>query len=343
MKVIFILGHVMANVLLTQRCVRSCPYCFAKEHMLQPLSESILGWEDLIYLADFIEISGEHHISLLGGEPTLHPDFVNFVLYLLERKISITVFTSGIMSEPMLKEMVSSLKSIPNDRLHFICNLNEPDLSPPGEFERIRHFLEAFGTVTVPGFNIYHPNFNLEFLFQYINQYGLDRHIRLGLAHPILGEKNEFLSIQDIKKVIERLFSYVPLFHRFRIALVLDCGFPMCAFSDEQLGRLYRLTGNNTRFGCNPAFDIGPDMMTWCCFPLSSYHKKSVFEFDSIREIFDFYQERLNNIRIEAGGIYDDCDYCLHREKNKCAGGCVAHLLSAFRNEERVRLEEIYS
>lgn len=23
----------MPNILLTQRCVRSCPYCFAKKHM----------------------------------------------------------------------------------------------------------------------------------------------------------------------------------------------------------------------------------------------------------------------------------------------------------------------
>ena len=332
----------MANVLLTQRCVRSCPYCFAREHMAKSLSDNVLSWDDLIYLADFIEISGEHHISLLGGEPTLHPDFVNFVLYLLERKISITVFTSGIISEVTLNEMSSTLKGFPEERLHFVCNLNDPDLSPPGEGERIRPFLEEFGDQTVPGFNIYHLNFKLDFLFQYINQYGLARHIRLGLAHPIPGTENEFVSIQDIRKVIERLFSYAPHFQCFRIAPGLDCGFPMCAFTDEQLGMLYRLTGGDIRFGCNPAFDIGPDMTVWCCFPMSSYHKKSVFEFDSIKEIVDFYQVRLENIRIEAGGIYEACDDCRYREEHRCAGGCVAHLLSAFRSEERVRYEEVY-
>ncbi len=333
----------MANVLLTQRCVRSCPYCFAKEHMARSVSDGMLSWDDLIYLADFIEISGENQITLLGGEPTLHPDFVNFVLYLLERKISITVFTSGIMSGLTLNEMCSALKGIPKERLHFVCNLNDPDLSPTGEGERTRPFLEEFGTVTVPGFNIYHSNFKLDFLFQYVNQYGLDRHLRLGLAHPIPDAENIFIPIQDIKRVIERLFSYAPLFQRFRIAPGIDCGFPMCAFNDQQLGMLYRLTGDKIRFGCNPAFDIGPDMTVWCCFPISSYHRKSIFEFDSIKEIVNFYQERLTNIRVEAGGIYEACDHCEYREEGKCAGGCVAHLISAFRNEERVRLEEIYS
>jgi hypothetical protein len=333
----------MANVLLTQRCVRSCPYCFAKGHMAPSLSDDMVSWHDLIYLADFIEMSGENHITLLGGEPTLHPDFINFVLYLLARNFSITIFTSGIISGLTLNEMCSALKGIPKERLHFLCNLNDPDLSPPGEEELTRPFLEEFGTVTVPGFNIYHLNFKLNFLFQHINQYGLARQIRLGLAHPIPDSKNEFVSIQDIKSVIERLFSYTPFFRRFKIAPAFDCGFPMCAFSDEQLGVLYRLTGDNIRFGCNPAFDIGPDMTVWCCFPISSYHRRSIFAFDSIRDIVNFYQVKLTNIRVEAGGIYEACDDCHYREENKCAGGCVAHLISAFNYEERVRYGEIYS
>jgi sulfatase maturation enzyme AslB (radical SAM superfamily) len=332
----------MANILLTQRCVRSCPYCFAKEHMSRSLSDDMLSWEDLIYLADLLEISGEKNVSLLGGEPTLHPDFVNFSLYLLERKISVTVFTSGVIAESTLREMSSAFKEVSTDSLHFICNLNDPDLSSPEEYERIQAFLEEFGQRTVPSFNIYHLDYNLEFLFQYINQYGLKRAIRFGLAHPIPGDKNQFVSIQDIKKVIERLLSYTPFFQRYRITLILDCGFPMCAFSDEQLGMLYRMTGDNFKFGCGPAFDIGPNMMVWSCFPLSSYNKKSAFEFNSIIEMVNFYQERLQNIRVEVGGIYEACDNCQYREEGKCAGGCVAHLLSAFRNEERVRFEEVY-
>jgi hypothetical protein len=333
----------MANVLLTQRCVRSCPYCFAKEHMTRSSSDDMLSWDDFIYLADFIKISGEHQVTLLGGEPTLHPHFVDFVLYLLERDIHATIFTSGIISTVKLSEMCSALKGIPKEYLHFVCNLNDPDLSPQSEEKRIRPFLEEFGAVTTPGFNIYHTNFKLDFLFQYIRQYGLDRHIRIGVAHPIPNANNQFVSIQDIKKVIERLFSYTPLLQRFRLALGLDCGFPMCAFSDEQLGILYRLTGNNIHFGCGPAIDIGPDMTVWCCFPLSSHHKKSIFEFDSIGDIVNFYHERLTSIRVEAGGIYDACDDCYYREEGKCAGGCVAHLLCAFKNEERVRYEEVYS
>ncbi|OGW29868.1 MAG: hypothetical protein A2X56_05465 [Nitrospirae bacterium GWC2_57_13] len=332
----------MANILLTQRCVRSCPYCFAKEHMSRSALEATLSWEDLIYLADLIQISGEHRVSLLGGEPTIHPEFVNYVAYLLERKIGITVFTSGIVPPRTLEDMTSAFRQIPEQRLSFVCNLNDPHLSPPTEFERIGPFLEEFGPRTVPGFNIYRPDFSLDFLFDYINRYGMVHQIRMGLAHPIPGAKNAFVSIEDIRTAMDRLVSYAPSFRRFRVVPSLDCGFPLCAFTDEQLGMLYRIVGDPIRFGCSPAFDIGPDMSVWCCFPLSTYHKKSVFEFNSIGEIVTFYREKLRGLRIEAGGLYEDCDECTYREEGKCAGGCAAHLLSRFRNEERTRMEEIY-
>ncbi len=333
----------MPNVLLTQRCVRSCPYCFAKEQMSSSQSESLLPWEDLIYLADLILSSHERHISLLGGEPTLHPDFVDYVIYLLERGLSITVFTSGIMSKRKLEHMVSAFGGIEREKLTFVCNLNDPELSPPSEIEKTRLFLEEFGSNTVPGFNIYRPDFDLEFLFQYINRFGLARMIRLGLTHPIPGAQNRYISIDEIGAVANRLLSYSPLFERFRISPNLDCGFPMCALTDEQIGNIFRLTGGNVRFGCSPAFDIGPDMSVWCCFPLSNYHMKSVYEFDSIKEIVRFYEEKLERIRVEIGGIYEACDNCIYREEKKCAGGCVAHGLSAFRDEEKVRFTEVYS
>ena len=73
----------MANLLLTQQCVRptrtvprsTCPGAFP---------DDMLGWEDLVYLRDLVQLSGEEKISLLGGEPTLpSPSSSTLVLYLL--------------------------------------------------------------------------------------------------------------------------------------------------------------------------------------------------------------------------------------------------------------------
>ena len=114
----------MANVLFTQRCVRSCPYCFAEKHMSESSPKDVLTWENLIYLADFLEASGERRFSILGGEPTLHPDFTDMVAYLLERKFEVKVFTSGIMADRVLEESAMVFSAAHPEQLSFICNLN---------------------------------------------------------------------------------------------------------------------------------------------------------------------------------------------------------------------------
>ena len=333
----------MPNVLLTQKCVRSCPYCFARKHMTDSSPDDVISWEDLIYLADFLQLSGERRFSMLGGEPSIHPDFNNMILYLIERGFNVMVFTSGIMSDKKLSEAEGLFADIPAGVLGFVMNLNDPTKTktPLAELESAKRFMRVFGNKIIPGFNIYRTDFNLEFLFQYINEFNLQRTIRLGLTHPIVGKRNRFITLDDIDLIIERLFSYRPLFERLKIKPGLDCGFPMCKFSDEQLAWLYRFTGGQYDFGCGPVIDIGPDMTVWSCFPLSSFHKKQIYEFNSLQEVQDYYHEIHEAIKIEAGGIYEECDSCQFRH-NTCAGGCLAHNLNQFQDEKHVRMQEVY-
>lgn len=334
----------MANILLTTRCVRSCPYCFARREMENSPPREALAWDDLIYLADFLQASGERHVSLLGGEPTLHPDLVDMVLYLVERRFNVTVFTSGIMTPARLEELGKYLTPLPLQRLTLVCNLNDPQQTPAaaGEEAKVRAFLEVLGPWTMPGFNIYRPDFSLEFLFDLINRYGMKRQIRLGIAHPVPGLGQNLMPPEQIGAAVSRFLSYRPLFDRYRVKPGLDCGFPLCRFSDEELGWFFRSTGRVT-CGCAPAMDITPDMSVYACFPLSDFHRKSIFEFDSLGQARDYFMGQQNRIRNEIAGIYEECDGCVHREEGRCAGGGACQLLTRFVGEARVRMEEIES
>jgi radical SAM protein with 4Fe4S-binding SPASM domain len=332
----------MANVLLTQRCIRSCPYCFAKKYMADSPDEETLSWQDLIYIADLLQSSGENHVSLLGGEPTLHPHFVDMVIYLLERGFHVNVFTSGVLSDKMLADADSALSGVHPDQLSFVCNVNNPKKTPFSELESVSRFLKTFGHLTTLGFNIYQPQFDLDFIFDWINKYGLKRFIRLGLAHPIPHKKNAFVKIEQMQEMATHLSDYLPIFERFRVKVGLDCGYPMCAFTDEQLGKLYKAAGGHITFGCGAAIDIGVDMNVWACFPLANYHQKSVYDFDSIHEIKQYYEEQHQRIRAEVGGIFEECDECKYREEHLCQGGCAAQILSKFVDEPKIRMKEIY-
>ena len=200
----------MANLLLTERCVRSCPYCFAQSQMVVADGPPLLSWENLIYVADFLEAANHSHISLLGGEPTLHPQFLDFALYLIERRFSVHVFTSGIMPDRTLEDLLARLRDISSEQIAFICNLNDPRQTQSGanEWARVEQFLDVFGPRITAGFNIYRTDFELGFLFQLINQYGLQRHLRLGLANPIFNGNNAFVRPEDIGGIVNRVFSY---------------------------------------------------------------------------------------------------------------------------------------
>jgi len=322
----------MANILLTQQCVRSCPYCFAKQHMDDSEAQQRISWEDLIYIADLFEVDRSNHLSLLGGEPTLHPDYVDFVLYLAERKFHVTTFTCGIMSPKRLEEAVTHLKQLDDKQYNFVCNLNHPDMSTDKETERIEAFMKEFGQQTTLSFNIFHLDFDMQYLVDYITKFNLVPHIRLGLAHPIPGENNKIIHPKDFDTMVERLESFMPQMIENNVSVGFDCGFAMCNFTDAQLGKFLRLArsgdGRSIKFVCNPALDIGPDMTVWSCFPLSRYHKKSIYEFNSVQEILEYYRDFHKKVREEQTGIFKECADCHFKECGLCAGGCLAHILN---------------
>ncbi len=332
----------MANIILSTRCNRSCPYCFAQNEMAGGPAETFMSWDNLIYLADMHIASGQKGISLLGGEPTLHPDIVDLIAYLLRRDFFVTVFTNGIVSDRRLAEFRRHLTKFDTGQLSFVCNLNDPDKTPaPEEHARkIERFLALMGPWTLPGFNIYRLDFSLDFLFDLINRFGMKRHMRLGITHPIPGRSDGFIRTEDIRCAIERLYSYRPVFDALRVSPGIDCGFPLCKFTDEEIGWLHHFS-RPVQFRCSPGLDITPDMNVYHCFPLSRFKRRSVFDFDSLNAMRDHYQKIHDEIKREIPGIYEECDGCRHRDEGVCSAGGLCQVLNRLVQEAPVRGEEI--
>ncbi|MEN6464617.1 MAG: radical SAM protein [Syntrophaceae bacterium] len=319
----------MANILLTTRCNRSCPYCFAEKEMAGSPSDNLMSWENMIYVADFLAASGQARVSLLGGEPTIHPQCVDFILYLLKRGFRVTVFTNGVLSPARLNEFEKYLTNTGTRELSFVCNLNDPvqTPAPQAELKKIERFLTVMGPWVSPGFNIYRLDFTLDFLFDAINRYGMQRHMRIGMTHPVPGRQGGFIHPDDMREVIERLYSYRPLFDSLRVSPGLDCGFPICKFTDEELGWLHRFK-RPVEFRCAPAVDVSPDMSVYHCFPLSTHKRRSLFEFDSLKELNDHFLNLRDEIKAEAAGIFDECDGCKYQEEGVCGGGGLCQVLN---------------
>lgn len=177
----------------------------------------------------------------------------------------------------------------------------------------------------------------MDFLIDYIVEYGLNRHIRLGIAHPIPGAKNLYIKPDRYNIVKDKLLEIFETFCLYNIEPGFDCGFPMCMFNDEELGRVFKYTCGRISFQCGPAIDIGTDLSVWSCFPLSSFNKKSLLDFINYDELMNFYGQKMEKIRCEVCGIYQKCDTCPHQKSHLCSGGCLAHALNHFIEEGDIR------
>lgn len=334
----------MPELLLTRSCDYGCGCC-CQARSLDPsgVPRDLISWEDLVYVADFLLASGEPRITLSGGEPSLHPEFVAMTAYLVERGFEVAVSTAGIRKGKALGEASAVFEAYPPQRFSIILNLDPLIQGDPAtaEADGIQEFLENFGNRCFPTIRLGDADFDLTDPLQLIFQFGMSRNLSVGLCHPILGHGSPAPEPSQIRAIVNRFFSFADLMERFRIQPIFACGWPQCCFDDGQMSWLARNAGR-CDFTCGPTIGIGPDLTVWPCFPLNRFRNRSLFEFNSLQEIIYLYFDAFNKVKVEAGGIFPDCDTCRFRDLQRCGGGCLVHNVLSFLDEEPLRLPEVY-
>ena len=182
------------------------------------------------------------------------------------------------------------------------------------------------GPWTQAGFTINRLDFTLDFLFDHLSRFGLQRQLRLSLAHPAAGSQGRFIPADKMRRVVERLYSHRHLFETHRVRPRLDCGFPPCTFSDAELGWLHRFRGHAPG-GCRPALVISPDMSVSHCLPLSHYHKQVPVRVRFHGALDRHFSRWRDEIKAESAGIYAACEDCRCREDGGCDGGGVCRIV----------------
>ena len=257
------------NLYLTHRCNRGCPFCFARKVLKEAgndLDEIMSINEVRLLLDHFPEIeTSVKNLGLLGGEPFLYPHLGKLLNLLSERGISSKIFTSAT------NEMPDELKAMSVEEaygiLNFVVNVGTRDTYTEEKIQRLYTFLRHFAPLVSLSFTIFDLTTDPTYLFELIDEYGLSRNIRTGIALPILYGGNQFISLNDYKKAGEYFVAVARKAAERGITLSMDCGFIACMFNDQQIGELLRL-GTGVHFLCGAAMDIGPKLQAWNCFPL---------------------------------------------------------------------------
>ncbi len=346
----------MANLMLLDYCNLKCPYCFADEYVNKNHNEMS---EDAFNKAvEFIlKDKSEKRIGIIGGEPTLHPKFADFLrkLILDDRIETIVLYTNGIRID-------EHWNLLSNKKVRMLINVNSPRDMGEALFGRIVANLDhafndllLYGNVTL-GINMYKKDFDYDYLIDLLKKYGLHT-VRVSITVPDHDSRGIVDASGHFEEIKPRMLEFFETLLQNDIVPNFDCNkIPSCFIEEKDLKRLKGylkkesvakyLNGSNimtTRVLCRPVIDILPDMTAIRCFGLSEFTKQRIDDFSGIQELERFY---LNTVDAYAcnTAYMKKCIDCHRRETLTCMGGCISFKMDQIRKMQefaRNQMEEL--
>jgi len=271
---------------------------------------------------DYIERSGLKQARFLGGEPTLHPNFISFVKRSLERGLEIMVFSNGLMPDNVL----NFLSSLPTDKLAVLLNTIHPEEGNPKGIAKQKKVMTRIGSSVIPGVNIYSRNFNLDHIVEYFEKFDLKREIRIGIAHTVLSENNRYLHPKDYLSIGSNIASFKSETERLGIRIGFDCGFVPCMFPSDSFELLKDelVKAGNC---CHPLIDMLSDGTFISCYPLNNFLKIKLDDVITAKDIMQKFDAGLELYK--DSGIFPYCSIC-PLFNSRCNGGCMAFRIRRF-------------
>ena len=319
----------MPNIMVTQRCNLRCPYCFANEFVDGEKSELDITVDNFKRILDFILQDGTvKKIGLIGGEPTLHPQFdlLLKILSIDDRIEEVIIYTNGIK----IKNYIDYLT---NKKFHLLINCNDIE-NKITQYKELVDSIKCVDSIMknriVLGVNYYKKSFNYSFLWELLKYYHGNR-LRVSISVPNTSEYN-YSPLEYFKGIKAEVLIFFQELKLHGIIPFLDCNiFPACLITYEDLEQfedwgkdnplmVLKTVGTN----CCPVIDILPDCTAVRCFGLSEYTKVDINNFSTITDLRNYYLRTID--AYAANSTYDSkCNTCYKFKTMKCSGGCLIY------------------
>lgn len=298
----------MPNLVLTNKCYNGCAFCFVDSKK----DGAFLTYKKVQTLLPFIRSFDRESIHLLGGEPTLNPEFIEILKGLLLEKFKVKIFTNGKLPT----KLIERLQCLHDGEFCFCVNRTNPHLAP-----RIVRLYRKLGYRISLSVTIFQPHQIVDHILNEIDTYRLDRQYRIGIALPIWPDRqNLYLHPKDYHLMAEELFTFIQKGVTLGIRPTFDCGFPYCFFNEEQK-RYFEDNGIDFASHCGVIPDIGPDFSAMPCFPLAKL-RQAVSKNSDWQELQQRFEDTLKTERYEP--LFKKCRKCVEFRSGGCSGGCAA-------------------
>ena len=315
--------------MLTDGCNLDCPYCFAHEFVVKSRPKYQITMEQFRRILDFILLDGtDRHVGLIGGEPSIHPLFGEFLDVIEDepRIDYVVIYTNGIALKKHIERLLS-------EKIRMLINCNSPEIVGEARFfqltDNINQLAEKNAHVTL-GINVYKPDYDVSFLLPLLELFERPR-LRFSLSMPKFPDSvaNPLESFRLMKKTMLDIFCQMK---DRNIIPYFDCNFfPPCLFTAEETATFDDwgaenplLTMKSRAVSCAPVIDIMADGTAVRCFGLSAQTKVNIRDFATITDLRRYYMRTVDAYAMNC--YYDSsCRDCYKFRTAKCTAGCLAY------------------
>ncbi len=311
----------MANIAVTNYCNLKCPYCFADDMICEEKRHITL--EQFRATLDWLARTPKNHIGIIGGEPTLHPQFGEILhevnLYCRDLRTSATLFTNGIYLNKYLPEI--------GEGIGVLINCNHPDGMTAEQEKQFRATMEHldilgwFRERATCGCNLYVGLEDYGYIWELVDRYQLNR-----LRYSVTAPGGQYTQWRHDKEGYYTAMK--PILLRFcgeaekrGVLLCPDCNhIPDCYLTQEERELVARVNDHDTTGFCEPVVDITPDFRATACF--GSYDPVDCGKFRDLIELERYLLLKKSYPRVCANAT-GKCAGCPEHECLRCQGGCL--------------------
>jgi MoaA/NifB/PqqE/SkfB family radical SAM enzyme len=323
----------MPNIIITNHCNLQCPYCFADNMMQNTINtKQYIDAASFNKILDFCAGGEQEQIGIIGGEPTLHPQFLD-IISTLQKYCQLydcpgLIFTNGILLRPWLPFLGPNVSAL--------VNCNSPQYQTKENYQatldslKQAHRLGYIQNDKVRiGCNLHLQLNDYSYIWtDIVEPFGV-KYIRCSVASPGGCYADQWRHQSEKQKYYATL---KPLFMNFirdakkhNCVLEFDCNqIPHCFFTEAEKAEIMEVALYPPSTFCRPSIDINPDLTVSSCFGTYDVTKNvSLLDFYNIQEVRQYLMLAKNFPKVQQN-IGGKCATCSFHQKFQCQGGCLS-------------------
>lgn len=275
-------------------------------------SQQEMSWDDLIYLIDFCSANGCGEIAYAHDNGDAHRDFMSAIIYTAKRGLNVCVTVSSDLPERLTQNLHEEIERCGvGNSIRFIYRINGlMKNSPPAMAFFFRSFTDKISLEYLFRQRVE----DLSPLFDLIARYKLRREIKIHFApESNVTEDRPHISGAELRQSAESIGDWIPRCISAGVIPIFDRSLPMCAFSDELLGKCCR-AGAAFSWRAAPDIEVFPELSVRTRNLSALQGHSSLLRFNTMAELENYCIELMNKRKIS-----DSCGQCSLPAQELCS------------------------